>query len=372
MVKRLLIIFPLLFHLSCDRLYDPQELEFDLPSVKLYIDPENIEILNSNIFSNRYVDGKFVYNNREYNVQLRYQGQASRRSFKKSYKIKFENTDLFENKKKIILKSQPFDPSLLRSRLSVHLFSKAGLSTFDNKFVTLFINDEYKGLYCLIEPIDEFFFINRGKSVGHFYKGQTGKVRFSFTGGYDVREGFEKKPTDDGNYSDLEYLINILDVTPLDQLKEKLEPILWVENYLNYLTVSILISNRDGFYSNLYLYNDPEVNRFEIIPWDLDLTFESDYITYTIYGWNNLSRRILEVEDYRTRYKNRLLELLNSEFSEEVMFPMIDSLSEYIKDSYENDPYLKAKGYNLEQEVESIKSFIQSRRAYLEEQLEDF
>lgn len=370
-VRRLftpLIISILLIILSCDTTSRSVD-EYNLPAVYLDIDAENLRELSSNIFSNRYVDATFVHNDREHSVEIRYHGNLSRLYLKKSYRVKFNDADLFENKKKIVLSSQWSDKSLLRSRLSFELFNKAGLMTSDNRFIALFINNDYKGIYYLIEPIDEFFLANRNKNIGSLYKAIRGKAKFTFAGGYDVRIGFKKKPIDDGNYSDLEFLINILDNIPADSLSEQIEEVLDVENYLHYLAVCVLISNWDGFNKNFHLHR-PNLGRFEIIPWDFDLTFGES--TWTIYGRNNLSRRLLEVEIYRFYYKDYLLELLNNEFSEESMFSMIDQLSNYIKDAYENDPFLKAKGCGLKDEIQAVKNFIHSRQIYVREQLEDF
>lgn len=365
----LIICFPLL-NLCCGRICGPVvQDEYDLSSVYLTIDPEDLGVLNSHIYSNRYVDTRFVHNGREYRTKLRNQGGFSRLFLKKSYKVKFEDTDLFENKKKIILSSQWADKSLLRSRLSFELFKSAGLMTSNNRFIALFINNDYQGIYYLIEPVDEYFLVNRNKGVGNLYKAFKGLARFTFNGGYDVRVGFKKKPVDDGNYSDLEYLINVLDTVPVDKLMNQIEEVLDVEKYLNYLAVSVLISNQDGFFGNFYLHNE-NFGIFEIIPWDLDRTFENS--TWTICGVNNLSKRLLEVDAYRVYYKNCLLELLANEFSEESMFSVIDSLSTYIEEAYTNDPFLKASGCNLEKETQALKNFVQSRWAFLEEQIENF
>lgn len=343
--------------------------EFNLPSTYLEIESENLEILNANIFANKYVDAKFIYDKREYEVQIRFHGNLSRHYLKKSYRVKFEDDNLFDNKKKIVLSSQWLDKSLLRSMLSFSLFENSGLLTPDRKYVALYLNNDYNGIYYLIEPIDDFFLINRNKPFGHFYKALRGKAEFTFIGGYDVRVGFKKTPVDDGDYSDLEYLISLLDNVPTDSLSYYLNRVLDIENYLRYLAVSVLVANTDGFHNNFRLYKTI-TERFEIIPWDLDQTFILE--TWTLNGSNNLSKQLLKVDIYRTYYKNYLLELLNSNFSEQAMFSEIDELSEDIIEAHKNDPFLKAKGSNLQQETQNLKDFVKIRREYIENQLQNF
>jgi spore coat protein H len=363
----LLLVF---LNLSCDIASGPEveEYEFNLPSVHVHIDPEDLGTLNSNVYSNKYVPARLVYNNREYKIHLRNQGHFSRHFLKKSYKIEFNDTDLFENRKSIVLSSQWTDKSLLRSRLSFYLFQKAGLMVSENRFITLFFDDNYKGIYYLIETVDEFFFLNRGKEIVTIYEAK-GDTNLTFRDGQDVRVEFKKKPIDDGNYSDLEYLINILYTESTDKLPICIEEVLDVENYLNYLAVSALVNNRDGFFKNFHLHKE-RGGRFKIIPWDLDDTFRNP--SENIFGRNNLSKRLLQVETYRLYYKNRLQELMTTEFSEEALFPMMDRLSDYIKEAYENDPFLKAAGGDLEEEISDIKNFIQERRIYIYEELKNF
>jgi spore coat protein H len=238
----------------------------------------------------------------------------------------------------------------------------------DIRFVVLFINDECRGLYCLIERVDECFFRNRGEAVGTFYDAYSGLADFTFKGGYDVRVGFEKKPVDDGNYSDLEHLIHVLDNTPANEFMREVENVLDVNSYLAYLAVSTLISNVDGFFKNFYLYS-PEHRRFQIIPWDLDNTFLPGKSDYTLYGENSLSKRLMEVEEYRVRYEALLSSLLENEFSGEKVFAIIDSLSDHVKDAYSADPVLKAKGLDIDGEAQVIKDFVQDRSAFIKKHL---
>lgn len=359
-----------LLGLSCKIVSGPEvkECEFDLPSVHLHIDSEDLGILNSNVYSNQYVPAGFIYDNREYSIRIRNHGHLSRHFIKKSYKIEFNDTGLFENRKNIVLSSQWTDKSFLRSRLSFYLFRKAGLMVPEDRFVTLFLNYDYKGIYYLFEPVDEFFLLNKGREIGNIYEAK-GDSKFTFRGGYDVRKGFKKEPVDDGNYSDLEYLIGVLDTVSTDELPDFIEEILDVENYLNYLAVSVLINNVDGYFKNFHLHKESG-GKFEIIPWDLDLTFRNS--SEDIYGRNNLSKRLLQVEEYRIYYRNRLQELMIAEFSEGVMFPMIDQLSNYIEEAYQNDPFLEKTECCLEDEISEVKYFIRERRRYVLEELKRF
>ena len=46
-----------------------------------------------------------------------------------------------------------------------------------------------------------------------------------------------------------------------------------VDNFIDYSAGSELLNNWDGFFNNHWLYDDPEIDRWRLFPWDLDKTF---------------------------------------------------------------------------------------------------
>jgi spore coat protein H len=363
MVKQTSLLYIIAFCvlLTCHQSSRPP-IEYGLPAVHLFIDTDDLKTISSNVFGNTYVDAKLICGEHEYYAQIRHHGNFSREFLKKSYRIRFSNNDLFENKEQLVLSSQWLDKSLMKTSLAFHLYEQAGLMTAEYTIISLFINDEYRGLYYMIEPVDDCYFMNRNTNSGHRFRALTGTADFTFEGGYDVRTGFRREPDGDGSYSDLEYLIAILDSTLPESLPGEIESVLDVHNYLHYLAVSVLIDNWEGFHNNFYLYRT-DYGKFEIIPWDLDNTFNNS--SYTIYGSNHLSEKLLNVPQYREYYTDYLLHLISNEFSEENMNSMIDELHDHLKNAYSNDPSLKAYGSTLEMERHGLIGFIGTRRAYI-------
>lgn len=349
---------------GCEGMNEPEVMSTsNLPRVDLTIDYENFQILNANVFSDRYVDAKFQYGDRTYWVNIRYQGRSTRNLSKKNFRVRFPDGQLFQGGKQTILSSQFRDPSLMRSYLSYDLFRRAGLMTPNVTFVSLFINRKYHGIYLMTEPIDEFFLRNRGKQIGNLYQASNAVAHFTLTDGVDIRLKFRKKLGNEGNYSDIEYLLALLDHTPISELSEQLERIFDVNSYLEYMAVSALIANWDGFINNLHLYNDPQQQRFVVIPWDMDLSFGSSEVDWNVMTGNELNHRLLEIEAYRMIYELKLQAHLNDLFSEQRMFNLIDQLKNLLHEMYGMDPFLQ--GYSLEQEAEELKEFIRLRRAFL-------
>ena len=82
-------------------------------------------------------------------------GRSSARNSKKSYNVRFpERTDLLGMgaAKKWVLVGNPYDKSLLRNKLMYDLSGAVGmLYPMESRFVELYVNDRYRGVYQLCE-----------------------------------------------------------------------------------------------------------------------------------------------------------------------------------------------------------------------------
>lgn len=367
-MKSFSLLFVLALVEGCEGIDNPEMTKGStLPRVSLSIDYENFQILTSGVFSDRYVDAQLEYEGYRGWVNIRYQGRSTRNLTKKNYRVRFPEDRLFEQRQFTLLTSQFRDASLMRSELSYRFFRESGLMVPKTKYVSLVLNGEYHGIYSAVEPIDGDFLLNRGKRIGNLYQAQSVIAHFTHADGIAIQLKFRKKLGDEGNYTDLEYLLAVLDGSSNAELPQRLEPILDVHSYLEYMAVSALIANWDGFKNNLHLYNDPDQQRFVVIPWDMDLGMSVTNVDWKIASANELNRRLLEVAEYRQLYRKKVQHHLDNLFTEQRVFAVIDSLQTVLQDAYAQDPFLR--GYSLEQEVGRLKEFVRSRRTYLQDEL---
>jgi spore coat protein H len=152
--------------------------------------------------------------------------------------------------------------------------------------------------------------------------------------------------------------------------------ILDVEKYLRWLAGVVLTQNYDGFVHNYALYRNGATGRFEVIPWDYDATWGRDVhgrlLTHDfvpISGFNTLTARVLDVDTFRKRYQQILVELLNSSFTLEQMNPKIERLTNNLRPYVSRDPYKKHAIEQFDREPAVIADFIEKRRRYIKEQL---
>ncbi len=383
--KPFIIIIVAAFFIACGKIVEPQDTDsFGLTKIEFTIASEHLGTLNSMVYARRDVPARVEIAGESRKVLVRYSGQTSLGQFKKSYTIEFvapdldlnmfkEESGLFRGHREYVISAQNGDPTKLHSALGFYAFRQAGLPASEAEPAAVYLNEGYQGLYYLIEPVDADFFKIRNQRLGSLYEafnGQYNGAHFSFAGGYDVRLGFESKGEREGFYGDLERLIQTLDISTPESLPARLEPLLDVENYLRYLAVSVLFHNWDGYFNNFRLHLDPQIGKFQIIPWDLDNILEFHPTRSRLEGANELSEKLLQVPAYRQRYKQILLELMDDKLTVASLDGRIDETAAQIARAFAADRFLTAAGNKtLAEHVAETKQFIRNWYAKIREEL---
>lgn len=351
------------FFFACGKIVDPQDTDsFGLTKIELTLTSEHLGTLNSMVYARREVPARVVIAGASRKILVRYSGQTSLGQFKKSYTLAFNGNALFRGHREYVVSAQNGDPTKLHSAFGFAAYRQAGLLAPEAEPAAVYLNGEYQGLYYLIEPIDADFFKIRNRRLGSLYEAFNGfyeGAHFSFAGGYNVRLGFESKGERENFYGDLERLIQILDEATPENLPAQVESLLDVDNYLRYLAVSVLLHNWDGYFNNFRLHLDPQIGKFQIIPWDLDNLLEFYEGRSRLEGANELSAKLLAVPAYRRRYKQILLELLDEKLTVARLDALIDETAVNIARAFAADRFLTAAGNKpLVEHVAETKQFI--------------
>ncbi|GEM_PF-1882155 len=363
--------------IGCSKIVDPAGTDdYGLTKIELTINSEYLGILNSMVFARREVPGRIEIAGERQKIFVRYSGQTSLGQLKKSYTVEFTDGELFRGHEEYVISAQNGDPTKLNTTLGFWAFRQAGLMASEVEPAAVYLNGAYQGLYYLIEPVDEDFLRIRRRRLGSLYEafnGQYDGAHFSFAGGYDVRLGFESKGEREEFYGDLERLIQILDASTPENLPGRIEPLLDVENYLRYLAVSVLFHNWDGYFNNFRLHLDPQIGKFQFIPWDLDNLLELHPTRSRLEGANELSEKLLQVPAYRRRYKQILLELMDEKLTVANLDLLIDDTAAKIARAYAADRFLTAPGSKpLVEHMATTKQFIRNWYAKIRGELAEW
>ncbi|MEN9304202.1 MAG: hypothetical protein RL264_2631 [Bacteroidota bacterium] len=404
MIKQFLILFSVVLSnfVSAQLVHPPNTVPFiqsEVSSIYIDINPSYLNlILTDSLYSDHDFPAKFKFVSSGFSdslpdVGFRLRGNTSRDSFKKSFKISFNEYvqgRKWQQLEKLNLNGEHNDVSILRTRLSNQLLKFAGIPCSRTSYVKLFINNEYKGLYINVEHIDEQFIKARipGQPVGDLYKcTYPANMMFNGTSIGNYVGPYEAKTPPAESYSSLINFLDILNNSTTENFPCAIQEVFDVDLYLRTLAMEILIGHWDGYcvnQNNYYLYKRPNDGKFMFIQYDMDNTFGIDWfgVDWTernIYNWttsNNrpLYNRLMNVPYFKDRLTYHFRDLLLNIF---LPNPLVDELRTtqlLIKDAafadtykygdyqFSNQDFLNAIDFTFGQHVkEGLKSYLEKR-----------
>ncbi len=242
-----------------------------------------------------FVPAEVFYNGIEwYRVGVRFKGNSSLQSswqsgiLKLAFKLDFDefeddypqiDNQRFYGFKKLHLKNNYDDQSMLREKVAGDVFRNAGLAGSHTAFYTVYVDHgngpEYFGLYTMVEDVEDTVLDSHfSDDNGNLYKPDGDAASFA-SGSYDEDEYVKKTNEDEADFSDVSSLLSILHdatrTTDAATWRTNLEGVFDTDVFLKYLAVNTVIQNWDTYgrmTHNYYLYNNPDTNKLTWIPWD--------------------------------------------------------------------------------------------------------
>jgi len=271
------------------RAADPIFNQGTLHEFRIVMDPADWKSLRDNFRGNQYyaanisVDGEVLQQ-----VGIRSRGKGSRSGEKPGLLIdtnKYVSNQEFHGLKKLVLDNVTQDASFLHEPLAYQVFEAMGIASPAIAYTRLTVNDEFGGVYWLVENVDKNFLAARfGDKEGNLFK-------------YEYLEDyrFTEKPGDPRTYlsifqpethednpdpSGLAEFIHAANTAPEAGFAAAMAPYIDVDKFITYIAVENAIAGQDGFLglqgiNNLYIYQFTGQKKFTLIPWDQDTTFLS-------------------------------------------------------------------------------------------------
>jgi spore coat protein CotH len=263
-------------------------------------------------------------------VGVRARGSGSRNPYKPGLKVDFGQyvDQKFLGLKSLALANGWQDPSLMKQRISMLFYNRMGIPAPRVTHARIFINDEYLGLYQVMEPIDKNFLARvygkdaDGKSLngGYLYE-------YIWKDAYEwdylgsplqiYLELFEPKTHEDEApsvlYGPLETLFKTFNEVGDGAFEREVGPLVDLPGFVKYLAVDNFIADNDGFLgfwgpNNFYVYRQQGRTDLVWFPWDKDLAFWApNYDIFNNVEKNVLARRALEVPALRQLYLETLV-----------------------------------------------------------------
>lgn len=185
---------------------------------------------------------------------------------------------------------------------------------------------------------------------------------------------YELKTTHSTNaWERLVHVIDVLNNTPSDTFRDKVEEVLAVDRWLWFLVLENVFSDDDSYFNkgaDYAFYYEPETGRIHPIEHDGNESFLStDAQLSPVQGATGSNRpvisKLLAVPELRQRYLAHMRTVLKESFNPDALYPIIDRYQAMTVADVAADT---KKGYTMTaytNDVTALKTFIRTRHAFL-------
>jgi spore coat protein H len=316
-----------------------QDAFFDdsvLQEIRLQINTRDWETLKQNFQLNDYYPCTFVWRGQTTrNVGIRSRGTGSRSGVKPGLRVDFDRyttSQKFLGLKSFILRNNTQDASNLHERLSMLLYRRLGVPASREAHARMYVNDEYAGLYSIVESVDKAFVArNLGEDNGYLYEYSYPSTAAPYY--------FEDRGSDPNTYVPLpfkpetheddpkpEFIVQLVQaINQSSDFRGAIAEFLDLQKFLRHVAVESFVTDYDGFngnwgMNNFYFYRYDNQRKFAFIPWDKSQAFLGGY---TLSIWRNITdvpsaqrnrlmARVLSYPDLYNYYLDTIIECANS------------------------------------------------------------
>ncbi|ORX85026.1 hypothetical protein BCR32DRAFT_192540, partial [Anaeromyces robustus] len=239
------------------------------------------------------------------------------------------------------LRPDTVDPTLLRTKLVSDIHNRLGVPSLSANYITLYINDEYMGLYVLTDlfKLSWVEFEYGEKDTTSLYKCEGSRL----TG----NDSFCENENDD-----------ILDTLEWDEFINTLnnansasdiEDIFDIDQFLTEMAIEFLTGGWDHYQNghNYFIFKPKNAKWLYLShDFDLDISGRKMHPVYTIEEFmsNSHLTNILIFQD-PTRFNKILQNVITKVFNPDILFPHIDELKALIKPYIEKDRIYDENGH---------------------------
>jgi len=255
-------------------------------------------------------------------VKFKTGGMFARSNSKVGFNMKFE--EKIFGRKSLRLRPDPNDRSYMREKLSSDILNRAGLPSVQAGYARLYINNEFFGLYTLLDSvkpamIKKVFRLEEETDDMILFQCKYDGMDFSIGSESHCINAVNEESTDMSQLQDLIQKVN--SATTLAQFEEFLD----VDLFLKSVIVEWLIGSFDHFLilgHNFNLYKRPTDNKWCIIIYDFDNTFGYNLNAGSFNlrgngrgGWggfnfNNVDVTTLNFKDFNSKVNHKIFQYL--------------------------------------------------------------
>jgi spore coat protein H len=316
---------------------DPTAEFFDdsvLHELKLWINSRDWETLKTNFLSNAYYPADLQWNTTSVrNVGIRSRGNGSRSGFKPGLRVdidRYSSTQKFLGLKSFVLRNNTQDASQMHEWLGMLFFRRMGLPASREAYARLFVNNEYAGLYTIVESVDKSFLTRQfGEDSGYLfdydYPSDAAPYYFEDRGGDAasyVPLPFKPETRENNARPDvIASMVQAINTSTSAVFRTAVAEFIDLAQFIRHVATETFLAEQDGILgdwgmNNFFMYRPEFSNQFRLIVWDKSQAFVQGQ-GYPIWhnitdvpeaNRNRLMNRAIEYPDLRALYLDTLLE----------------------------------------------------------------
>jgi spore coat protein CotH len=295
-----------------------------LQEIRLFISSRDLQNLRAHYDENTHYAADLQWKDlRIRNIAVRSRGSASRSASKPGFQIDFDRFVTGQNLvglQSLVLDNLWQDPSMLRERLAMAFFERMGEPAPRESFGKLYINNEYQGLYGIVEDVSRDFlarafekdtgYLFEYRNIRRFYGEYLGDDLGTYKLLFEPRS--HELEADTVLYSPIRDLFREINHDDDSVWRERVETYLNLKQFVTHVAIEMFLAEPDGLLgfsgmNNFYLLRQAGTTRHRFIPWDKDLSF-SDIGSPILHQEeeNELFRRAMAYDDLRALYLKKL------------------------------------------------------------------
>ncbi len=320
--------------IKADRLFDDTVLH----EIHLAVNAQDWQTLKDHYLENTYYPADFRWRDQVVrNVGIRNRGTGSRSPVKPHLLVnfgKYVSDQTFLGLHAVVLRNNTQDPSNMHERISMQLFARMGLPASRESYAKLYVNEEYAGLYTIVEYVDEAY-------LRRNFSDDTGYL-FSFEYMGDAQQyHLEDRGPDPASYVPLPFkpenhssdpqpeavrdFVQTISLAGEAVFRDAIAAYVDLRKFLRHVAVEAYLQDDDGLLgnwgmNNFYLYRRAGSTLFTFIPWDKSDAFLNGFarsIWWNIAGvaesqQNRLMTRALSYPDLTGSYLDSLMDCVRS------------------------------------------------------------
>lgn len=369
---------------TTDDLFNPTALG----RIDLQVHSSDWEKLKQNFQTNEYYPADFVWNGQTvYNVGIRSRGRGSRNANKPGLKVDFDrymDKQKFLGLKSLVLDNLSQDASGIHETVTMRFFERLGLYAPRETHVKLYVNNEFAGVYGLIESVDKQYLARAFGVIGDDTQNDGWLYEFVWqdhwlftdlgTGLNEVKLRFdatthESKPDED-KYRKIQELITLANQTPPERYDEVIGPRFDLQGFVKFVAAQAYVGETDGFLgaygiNNFYLYRLENQVKHVMIAWDDDNAFWGPTFPVKPPEDNVLMAALMRIPSYNALWYSELARANQLAEQDNWLDTEIIRQVQMIDEAMKADPYKPYSSNSYEGKAGEMLSFARDRIAYV-------